>query len=318
MTGSAIVVRDVSKSFGDVQALNDLELDVPDGAFFVLLGPSGAGKTTTLRVIAGLEKPDTGLDPPHGDRRHEGDAGRTRSGDGVPELRAVPEADRGAEHRVAAAGAQAVQGRHRRVGQARRGAAAHRAAARAQAGADVRRRDAARRARARARARPARVPDGRAADEPRPQAARRDAHGADAHPPLAGPDVPVRHQRPGRGHVDGRPGRGAARGHGPAGRHADGDLRPSGQPLGGVVRRQPAHEPARVHGQRPPRGRRLVAARTRASVSRAIARRCSACAARTSRSTSARSRRRSRARSTRSSRSAIARSSTSRSASTGS
>src|SRR6478735_8514585 len=60
MTGSAIVVRDVSKSFGDVQALKDLNLDVPDGAFFVLLGPSGAGKTTTLRVIAGLQKPDTG------------------------------------------------------------------------------------------------------------------------------------------------------------------------------------------------------------------------------------------------------------------
>ncbi len=60
MTGSAIVVRDVSKSFGDVHALNDLQLDVPDGAFFVLLGPSGAGKTTTLRVIAGLQKPDKG------------------------------------------------------------------------------------------------------------------------------------------------------------------------------------------------------------------------------------------------------------------
>src|SRR4051794_8677207 len=60
MTGSAIVVRDVSKSFGDVHALKDLQLDVPDGAFFVLLGPSGAGKTTTLRVIAGLETPDTG------------------------------------------------------------------------------------------------------------------------------------------------------------------------------------------------------------------------------------------------------------------
>ena len=57
---SAIVARDVSKSFGDVDALNGLNLDVPEGAFFVLLGPSGAGKTTTLRVIAGLEKPDMG------------------------------------------------------------------------------------------------------------------------------------------------------------------------------------------------------------------------------------------------------------------
>jgi multiple sugar transport system ATP-binding protein len=57
---SAIVTDDVWKSFGDVQALERLDLDVPEGSFFVLLGPSGAGKTTTLRVIAGLEKPDAG------------------------------------------------------------------------------------------------------------------------------------------------------------------------------------------------------------------------------------------------------------------
>jgi multiple sugar transport system ATP-binding protein len=57
---SAIVASGISKSFGSIQALNELELDIPDGAFFVLLGPSGAGKTTTLRVIAGLEKPDAG------------------------------------------------------------------------------------------------------------------------------------------------------------------------------------------------------------------------------------------------------------------
>src|SRR3954449_1947556 len=57
---SAIVASGISKSFGSIQALDGLELDIPEGAFFVLLGPSGAGKTTTLRVIAGLEKPDTG------------------------------------------------------------------------------------------------------------------------------------------------------------------------------------------------------------------------------------------------------------------
>ncbi len=50
----------VTKRFGDNVALNQLSLDVGDGEFFVLLGPTGAGKTTTLRLIAGLEKPDEG------------------------------------------------------------------------------------------------------------------------------------------------------------------------------------------------------------------------------------------------------------------
>jgi multiple sugar transport system ATP-binding protein len=50
----------VSKSFGAVAAVQDLDLTVADGGFVVLLGPTGAGKTTTLRLIAGLEQPDRG------------------------------------------------------------------------------------------------------------------------------------------------------------------------------------------------------------------------------------------------------------------
>jgi multiple sugar transport system ATP-binding protein len=50
----------LSKAFGDVQALKDVTLEVAEGSFFVLLGPSGAGKTTTLRAIAGLERLDSG------------------------------------------------------------------------------------------------------------------------------------------------------------------------------------------------------------------------------------------------------------------
>ena len=50
----------VSKRFGAVQAVSGLDLDVRSGEFIVLLGPSGAGKTTTLRLVAGLETPDTG------------------------------------------------------------------------------------------------------------------------------------------------------------------------------------------------------------------------------------------------------------------
>jgi multiple sugar transport system ATP-binding protein len=53
-------LQGLSKSFGDVQAVRGLQLDVAGGEFIVLLGPSGAGKTTTLRLVAGLEKPDAG------------------------------------------------------------------------------------------------------------------------------------------------------------------------------------------------------------------------------------------------------------------
>ena len=55
-----IRLENISKTFGTHTAVEDLDLDVADGEFFVLLGPTGAGKTTTLRMIAGLEKPTVG------------------------------------------------------------------------------------------------------------------------------------------------------------------------------------------------------------------------------------------------------------------
>ncbi len=55
-----ITLENISHSFGNVQALNGLNMTVPDGSFVVLLGPTGAGKTTTLRTVAGLESPDSG------------------------------------------------------------------------------------------------------------------------------------------------------------------------------------------------------------------------------------------------------------------
>jgi multiple sugar transport system ATP-binding protein len=57
---ASISLQGLTKTFGAVTALRDLALDVEDGEFFVLLGPSGAGKTTTLRLIAGIERPDRG------------------------------------------------------------------------------------------------------------------------------------------------------------------------------------------------------------------------------------------------------------------
>ncbi|HJP91587.1 MAG TPA: ABC transporter ATP-binding protein [Pyrinomonadaceae bacterium] len=53
-------LKNISRSFGQTRAVVDVSLDVNQGEFFGLLGPSGCGKTTTLRMIAGLERPDTG------------------------------------------------------------------------------------------------------------------------------------------------------------------------------------------------------------------------------------------------------------------
>jgi len=55
-----VELRNISKAFRGRVALDDLSLDIGDGEFFVLLGPTGAGKTTTLRLIAGLDAPDAG------------------------------------------------------------------------------------------------------------------------------------------------------------------------------------------------------------------------------------------------------------------
>ncbi|WP_372343923.1 ABC transporter ATP-binding protein [Streptomyces sp. KL116D] len=57
---TAITLRGLRKSFGDVPAVDGVELDVAEGEFFSLLGPSGSGKTTVLRLIAGFETPTSG------------------------------------------------------------------------------------------------------------------------------------------------------------------------------------------------------------------------------------------------------------------
>jgi putative spermidine/putrescine transport system ATP-binding protein len=56
----AVSLRGLRKSYGDVDAVAGIDLDVMDGEFFTLLGPSGSGKTTTLRMIAGFELPTAG------------------------------------------------------------------------------------------------------------------------------------------------------------------------------------------------------------------------------------------------------------------
>lgn len=63
---SAASVRGLSKSFGKTAVLQDINFEVNEGESLVLLGASGSGKTTILRIIAGLEEPDTGSVILHG------------------------------------------------------------------------------------------------------------------------------------------------------------------------------------------------------------------------------------------------------------
>lgn len=55
-----VVINGVSKSYAAETALNNVSMTIPDGSFVVLLGPTGAGKTTTLRMVSGLDLPDSG------------------------------------------------------------------------------------------------------------------------------------------------------------------------------------------------------------------------------------------------------------------
>ncbi len=57
---SAVLVEQLSKSYGSLQALKDVSLDIKEGEFFGLLGPNGAGKTTLISILAGLCRPDSG------------------------------------------------------------------------------------------------------------------------------------------------------------------------------------------------------------------------------------------------------------------
>src|SRR2546425_12144698 len=60
MSGGEVQLVDLVKRFGEVTAVDGINLQVPGGEFFSLLGPSGCGKTTTLRLVAGFEQPTHG------------------------------------------------------------------------------------------------------------------------------------------------------------------------------------------------------------------------------------------------------------------
>ena len=110
----------VWKTYGDVVAVKDLNLDIQDKEFLVLVGPSGCGKTTALRMIAGLEEIS------EGDAQHRRPGGQrpgaqgSRHRDGLPELRALPAHERLRQPGVRPEAAQDAQGRDRQARRARR------------------------------------------------------------------------------------------------------------------------------------------------------------------------------------------------------
>ena len=89
---TTITIKNLTKHFGKVVAVNNVSLTIEPGTFLTLLGPSGCGKTTLLRCVAGLEDPDDGeiyigdkLVFSH-EQGHLAAPGQARSGPGLPEL----------------------------------------------------------------------------------------------------------------------------------------------------------------------------------------------------------------------------------------
>ena len=203
---------DVTKSFADFTAVDDLTLTIPQGSFFALLGPSGCGKTTTLRMVAGLEEPTAGRDPASATRTSPDAKPYKRPVNTVfqsyalfPHLDIFENVAFGLRRR-----------RHARTSRRRSRRCsswsswphlARRKPAQLSGGQQQRV------ALARALDQPARgAAARRAARRPRPQAAPADADRAQADPDRGRHHVRARHARPGGGHDHGRHHRGHERG----------------------------------------------------------------------------------------------------------
>jgi hypothetical protein len=166
-------------------------------------------------------------------RRQRRAAEGPRHRHGVPELRPLPAHERAPEHVVRAAAAQDPEGRDRAPRQRGGAAAADRPPARPPAARALRRSAPARGARSRHRARAEGLPDGRAALEPRRQAARRDARLDQQAAPPPRRHHRLRHPRPGRGHDDGHAHRRHEGRPDPAGREPHRALREAGEQVRG-------------------------------------------------------------------------------------
>ena len=194
-----VALRNVVKSFDDVEAVRSINLDIPDNEFVVLVGPSGCGKSTTLRMIAGLEEVTSGdiyiggevvNDLPPKDR----DIAMVFQNYALyPHMTSFENMAFGLKLRKFSKDEIRQPCRPRRAHPRH-----HRTAGPAAEGA-VRRPAPARRDGPRDRAQSEGVPVRRAAVEPRRQAARADAHRDQARAPEGEDHDGLRHPRPGRG-----------------------------------------------------------------------------------------------------------------------
>ena len=143
----AVEFQDVSRHFGEVRAVDGVDLAIPEGAFFAMLGPSGSGKTTCLRLISGFDQPTAG----HVAHLRRGGRGRAaqppQRQHRLPGLRALPAPQRPRQRRLRADGQGRGAGRAPRRRRGDAGAGQARGLRRPQARPALRRPAPARRAR---------------------------------------------------------------------------------------------------------------------------------------------------------------------------
>ena len=195
----------VRKSYGDVVAVDGIDLEIRRGEFFTMLGPSGSGKTTCLRMIAGFERPDSGRVELAGEDVTGIPPAERDVNTVFQDYALFPHMTVGQQRRVRPQGEEASPrpSAEQRVAEA----LAHRAARwlrRTPPGAALRRSAPARRACARARQPPARAAARRAARRARPEASPAAPGRAEADPVGGRHHIHLRDPRPGRGADDER------------------------------------------------------------------------------------------------------------------